>query len=1066
MKIRRLKLRGFGRFHNGVELTFRDDAINVVAGDNEAGKSTLVDAIYGLLFGLDSADKRRLEPWGDCEAYAGEMEIAAGADAYRIERDFKTNHCTISRLRPDGEETVFDGDANPRARARREYQETLESLIGLSSGEVARCSSMVLQLNMETEITDEVKRLVSGAGDEDYQHARERLRAQYDQLTRRNPWGSRAKQNDREIEKTAAEIDRLQEQREEARRHLERVAALEEEVERLRAELERTSAERERNERVQQNLNRLTELDEKRKEQERELAEIEAERAKIDKAKARLAELKRMESERFPSFEKVDENFPQQLNELAAARARLAEAQRRAQEQEEARRELVQRIDELEERLRTQFAAFVDLPPGFPEKLAAFREKERRLREIESKADALRGRLTELEAQVAEHAERFPNAGEDFPEQVRALKAAEQELEQRTKELEALRKQRGAAEQERAAIHQRLEQEFDDIQEADADVRERLVELSRLRAQAEDARRSLQQAKAPAAEAEARWSRVKWMLALAGVVGVLLGVAISYLTDKPALLYYLPPILGVMGFLLISHFFGSARHESAQARAAVEARTPEALAAESAQNALARQLGPLAEFEELEDQFSRLDEHHDLLRRARELQDRIESLPDEGPMEEAIAQVRRRIDELTEALGPAAERLSDEQALLDEFRRYQALRREAEQIQRELAVVLDADESGRSAIDRLRAELDAQRGELKGLEKKDDEETVQQFRECQNLKAERERLRSQLKSLEDSLSEARGQVDDARRAVADLEEALGGVVGPDTDLKALSEQYGEYLDLKQEAAAAEAVAGSEEDSAKLEERRRAAFAAQGARLSQIEELLAEAPYLRQWRAEPELLARKAEEVRREAQSARSREEELGKALRSKEIELEAVKRQQASDLNEIDAALEALRERLKRLERQEAALKLAIDTLDHVVSEYQKQHVERIADQASHIFTTVTLARYERVQVKEGFVPVTIGPDGRAVELESLSRGARDQLYLALRVAIARELSARAALPFIMDDPFVNFDDARLEAARTVLETIVRTHQVILLTHDRRCQRWPGAYVIPLPSPR
>jgi uncharacterized protein YhaN len=68
--------------------------------------------------------------------------------------------------------------------------------------------------------------------------------------------------------------------------------------------------------------------------------------------------------------------------------------------------------------------------------------------------------------------------------------------------------------------------------------------------------------------------------------------------------------------------------------------------------------------------------------------------------------------------------------------------------------------------------------------------------------------------------------------------------------------------------------------------------------------------------------------------------------------------------------------------------------------------------------------------------------------VEALSEGARDQLYLALRVAAIEGHVANAEpLPFIADDLLANFDDTRAAAAMALLSQLGRATQVILFTH-------------------
>ena len=67
-----------------------------------------------------------------------------------------------------------------------------------------------------------------------------------------------------------------------------------------------------------------------------------------------------------------------------------------------------------------------------------------------------------------------------------------------------------------------------------------------------------------------------------------------------------------------------------------------------------------------------------------------------------------------------------------------------------------------------------------------------------------------------------------------------------------------------------------------------------------------------------------------------------------------------------------------------------------------------------------------------------------------LSEGTRDQLYLALRLAHVEDYAARAEpTPFIADDLFTSFDDARTAHGLRVLAEVGATAQCVLFTHHR-----------------
>ena len=84
--------------------------------------------------------------------------------------------------------------------------------------------------------------------------------------------------------------------------------------------------------------------------------------------------------------------------------------------------------------------------------------------------------------------------------------------------------------------------------------------------------------------------------------------------------------------------------------------------------------------------------------------------------------------------------------------------------------------------------------------------------------------------------------------------------------------------------------------------------------------------------------------------------------------------------------------------------------------------------------------------------------DGRLLaenELEALSVGARDQVYLAVRLAITDFLSSGFQLPLICDEPFAQADDIRFANGMDVLQMVSEQRQVIVLTcHELRHREW------------
>ncbi|MEY2514393.1 MAG: hypothetical protein QOJ89_1751, partial [bacterium] len=69
-------------------------------------------------------------------------------------------------------------------------------------------------------------------------------------------------------------------------------------------------------------------------------------------------------------------------------------------------------------------------------------------------------------------------------------------------------------------------------------------------------------------------------------------------------------------------------------------------------------------------------------------------------------------------------------------------------------------------------------------------------------------------------------------------------------------------------------------------------------------------------------------------------------------------------------------------------------------------------------------------------------------QMHQMSKGTREQLFLALRIAaIERYVNMSGPVPVIFDDVFVESDDARCGHIFQALGELAATTQVIVLTH-------------------
>ncbi len=157
----------------------------------------------------------------------------------------------------------------------------------------------------------------------------------------------------------------------------------------------------------------------------------------------------------------------------------------------------------------------------------------------------------------------------------------------------------------------------------------------------------------------------------------------------------------------------------------------------------------------------------------------------------------------------------------------------------------------------------------------------------------------------------------------------------------------------------------------------------------------------------------------------------------------------------LKAQLKQVRIRIERLEETYAALEVAQKALSTATSELQRRFAPRIAKRAQELFGKLTDGRYEKVMLAEDLsIHISAQEENTLRSSQWRSEGTVDQLYLALRLAVAEELTPDA--PLVLDDAMVRFDDTRLATALHILTEMAENKQVILFTCQSREKKLQG----------
>ncbi|MCA9086102.1 MAG: DUF4332 domain-containing protein, partial [Planctomycetaceae bacterium] len=193
-------------------------------------------------------------------------------------------------------------------------------------------------------------------------------------------------------------------------------------------------------------------------------------------------------------------------------------------------------------------------------------------------------------------------------------------------------------------------------------------------------------------------------------------------------------------------------------------------------------------------------------------------------------------------------------------------------------------------------------------------------------------------------------------------------------------------------------------------------------------------------------------LRSRLESLRAEQADLTSRIRQTELELERLRSmlqpaarledldQVRSRISEIDAELVLLQNRHDALERSESQLRNVVDRL----KQYQRPHVLEVASGFVNRLTDGDCYRLTAADNGHQILAETRQSQSRQT-ISQLSRGTRDQVALALRLALI-ECRAEGSdrCPLLLDDVFITSDDDRAAAAADLLMEIAADGQQII----------------------
>lgn len=1044
MRIAGWRIDGFGIFADA-EVEDLPAGLTLVTGPNEAGKSTLLAFLRGVLFGFPDGRMRarRHEPVNGGRHGGAVFLVDESGGTWTAERYVDPRSFTLRR--PDGS----TADPGELARLLGSADSTLFANVfafGLTELDA-----------FEFIDSDAVRERIFSAGvvgaGRSARDALVTLDARRSALVR-----PRGKCEVRDLTEQARQVGRELTQAQAAAADLTRRRG---EVDRLAVDAESARAEVERCREEQRRLTALVEVWPVRS----RIADIDDELASLD----------------VPAG--VDDTTGARFERIAAE---LAAGQRALDEATVAVGAAKKKRDAIE--IDDRLAAVAPEVRTLMAETALEEGRRNRIADLDHVIDGQRELLEEQLAtlgpdwsrrHLAEFDASIP-AAEEVRRRGHRLEDMEHRLERLQEERVALARSRAEKQTKLVAIEEqgdsvaRLPTAEDAARESRAlrQLRAHLVDLGTESARLEGANRSLTglRAVAPASATAGRGTRTAALLAaVAGAVLAALGVAALVGGAGP-----LAVGLGAVGVVLLVVaalvFFGGRSMSRSSAGATVARQIIEAEQAASeardkvemlrtSVRATALQLGLSAEPTaiEVEECAARIDKSNQELRDALERRSRSAELTTE------INEATKRLDELEAEIASLSQKVAREQDEWSEWKK-----------EREVP-----PELGIEAINDLFTAIERARTTLRNLQAVERERTEVEA----DAEEWRSRARSALEAVHGSLPAGDLDLMSRVRTLAERiedDEAARRSLDDRTAALDEAEQRAVLAEERLESASAErdgllASVGAEDDAdfRRVLERWRRRNALESERHASMEQIHAAlgrgeaaAPLLDElergdrsgWDAALAEATERLPELADAHEAAIRRHHDADRAL----AEL-------ASSGDVADAALRLesvharLADRVAEWQTLTAARTLIADTL----ARYERERQPAVLGRAEKMFERVTDGHYPKLVITDGEVRV-IDHAGRQLSTVDLSRGTAEQLYLCVRFGLAAEFASHTPLPFVMDDVLVNFDPERTEAMAGVLAELADSHQVLLFSCQPSSiatmrEARPDARVIELP---
>lgn len=156
------------------------------------------------------------------------------------------------------------------------------------------------------------------------------------------------------------------------------------------------------------------------------------------------------------------------------------------------------------------------------------------------------------------------------------------------------------------------------------------------------------------------------------------------------------------------------------------------------------------------------------------------------------------------------------------------------------------------------------------------------------------------------------------------------------------------------------------------------------------------------------------------------------------------------DKIEMEEERDLCRQKLFELETEKKAIDLATLKIKSISAEMHRDFAPVLNKEVSEAIRVLTAGTYNSAKIDKMLsARVMDDSTGRLLNIDDLSGGTADQLYLALRIGMLKSL-VPGNTPLFFDECFQQYDSIRLEASLSLILEESRERQILLFTSHER----------------